>query len=179
MKAESQQNALVITSEHSCIIKLQRKSYKSELAWWSLAAKHRRFELIPWASQEWNPCGDSGSFQGKGIPRVSWVMVVKHWFWWESDPVFSPVGVIAWKVLAIVENEASWEPKEFYLQELLCMFRSLLLSVLGLHCCPNPVFDDLLLYLSMWDCLLIQVSTFMFPYTHSWHETVLKHFYGH
>lgn len=47
VKAGSQQNAIVITSEHSCIIKLQRKSNKSELAWWSLAAKHRRFELIP------------------------------------------------------------------------------------------------------------------------------------
>lgn len=47
VKAGSQENAVVITSEHSCIIKLQRKSYKSELSWWSLAAKHRRFELIP------------------------------------------------------------------------------------------------------------------------------------
>lgn len=122
VKAGSQQNAVVITSEHSCIIKLQRKTYKSELAWWSLAAELRRFELTPWASQERDPCGGSGSL----IPRE-----------WHSSCLLSdghealilvgvrsslqPFRVIVWKVLAVVENKGSWAPEELYPQELLCL----------------------------------------------------------
>lgn len=122
VKARSQQNAVVITSEHSCIIKLQRKTYKSELAWWSLAGELRRFELTPWASQERDTCGGSGSL----IPRE-----------WHSSCLLSdghealilvgvrsslqPFRVIVWKVLAIVENKGSWALEEYYPKELLCV----------------------------------------------------------
>lgn len=62
-------------------------------------------------------------------------------------------------------------------REFVCVFRSLLLSVLGLCYCWDPNIGSLIVLEDI--RLSFNSGSFIFLYTHSWHQIMLKPLYGH